>query len=132
MRPNELRGKHGQQIIATFNPIRETHWIRKSWLDGERWHDVPMAVTIDGKRIPRELTEVKSLRMNEAKTILNPRTGEMTDHAPDIVLIQSTFMSNWWVVGRDTHGQRVFRLVQRGPSHDGGGVRRKLPNPYQR
>lgn len=94
-----LRGKHGQQIIATFNPIRETHWIKKSWLDGERWHDVPMAVTIDGKRIPRELTEVKSLRMNEAKTILNPRTGEMTDHSPDIVLIQSTFMSNWWVVG---------------------------------
>ncbi len=94
-----LRGKRGQQIIGTFNPIRETHWIKKSWLDGEKWHDVPMRVTIDGCTIPDELTEVKSLRMNEAKTFLNPRTGEMEEHAPDIVLIQSTYLNNFWVVG---------------------------------
>ncbi len=94
-----LRGKRGQQIIGTFNPIRETHWIKKSWLDGEKWHDVPMRVSIDGCTIPDELTEVKSLRMNEAKTFLNPRTGEMEEHAPDIVLIQSTYLNNFWVVG---------------------------------
>lgn len=94
-----LRGKHGQQIIATFNPIRETHWIKKNWLDGEKWHDVPMRVVIDGATIPDELTRVKSLRMNEAKAYLNPRTGEMEEHAPDIVLIQSTYLNNFWVVG---------------------------------
>lgn len=94
-----LRGKEGQQISATFNPIRETHWIKKSWLDGEKWHDVSMRVVIDGHRIPSRITEVKSLRMNEAKTYLNPRTGEMEDHAPDIVLIQSTYLNNFWVVG---------------------------------
>lgn len=94
-----LRGKQGQQIIGTFNPIKETHWIKKNWLDGEKWHDVPMLVEIDGNRIPPELTEVKSLRMNEDKTYLNPRTGEMMSHAPDIVLIQSTYLNNFWVVG---------------------------------
>lgn len=94
-----LRGKEGQQISATFNPIRETHWIKKNWLDGEKWHDISMRVEIDGHRIPARLTEVKSMRMNDAKTYLNPRTGEMEDHAPDIVLIQSTYLNNFWVVG---------------------------------
>ncbi len=94
-----LRGKHGQQIIGDFNPIRETHWIKKNWLDGEKWHDIPMAVEIDGNRIPPELTEVKSLRMNEPKAFLNPRTGQMVEHGPDIVLIQSTYLNNFWVVG---------------------------------
>lgn len=27
-----LRGKHGQQIIATFNPIKDTHWIKRAGL----------------------------------------------------------------------------------------------------
>ena len=94
-----LRGKEGQQIVGTFNPIRETHWIKKNWLDGEKWHDVPMTVTIDGFTFARYLTEVKSIRMNEQKTYLNPRTGQMVEHAPDIVLIQSTYLNNFWVVG---------------------------------
>ncbi len=94
-----LRGKEGQQISATFNPIRETHWIKKSWFDSEKWHDVSMRVTIDGRRIPARFTEVKSLRMNEPKTYLNPSTRAMEDHAPDTVIIQSTYMNNFWVVG---------------------------------
>lgn len=94
-----LRGKEGQQISATFNPISELHWIKKSWFDSEKWHDISMRVEIDGHRIPARLTEVKSMRMNDAKTYLNPRTGEMEDHAPDIVLIQSTYLNNFWVVG---------------------------------
>ena len=94
-----LRGKEGQQISATFNPIRETHWIKKSWFDSEKWHDVSMRVTIDGRRIPARFTEVKSLRMNEPKTYINPSTGVMEDHAPDTVIIQSTYMNNFWVVG---------------------------------
>ena len=94
-----LRGKEGQQISATFNPIRETHWIKKSWFDSEKWHDVSMRVTIDGRRIPARFTEVKSLRMNEPKTYINPSTGAMEDHAPDTVIIQSTYMNNFWVVG---------------------------------
>ena len=94
-----LRGKEGQQIVATFNPVRETHWIKRDWFDSEQWHDVPMDVCIDGNNIPLKYTQIKSLRMNSAKTFLDPRTGDMIDHAPDTVLIQSTYLNNFWVVG---------------------------------
>lgn len=94
-----LRGKVGQQIITTFNPIKETHWIKKEVFDVEKWHDVPMEIEIAGRKIPSQLTAVKSIRMNEAKMILNPRTKEIEEHAPDTVVIQSTYLNNFWVVG---------------------------------
>lgn len=94
-----LRGKKGQQIIATFNPIKETHWIKKKLFDVEKWHDVPMSVSIGGKDMPIELTTVKSIKMNEPKTILNPRTKEIEEQAPNMVIIQSTYLNNFWVIG---------------------------------
>lgn len=94
-----LRGKEGQQIITTFNPIKETHWIKKEVFDVEKWHDVPMDIEIAGEKIPLELTAVKSIRMNETKFIINPRTKEIEEHAPDTVVIQSTYLNNFWVVG---------------------------------
>ena len=94
-----LRGKIGQQIITTFNPIKETHWIKREVFDVEKWHDIPMEIEIAGKPIPAELTAVKSIRINEPKMILNPRTGDVEEHAPDTVVIQSTYLNNFWVVG---------------------------------
>lgn len=94
-----LRGKVGQQIITTFNPIKETHWIKKEIFDVEQWHDVPMDVVIAGEKIHSDLTAVKSIRMNSAKMMLNPRTKEIEEHAPDTVVIQSTYLNNFWVVG---------------------------------
>ena len=94
-----LRGKLGQQIITTFNPIKETHWIKKEVFDIEKWHDIPMCVNLSGVQIPPELTAVKSIRMNEAKMIINPRTKEIEEHAPDTVVIQTTYLNNFWVVG---------------------------------
>ncbi len=94
-----LRGMEGQQIIAAFNPISEEHWIKKRWFDLEEWHDIPMEVTIGGETLPTELSAVKSVRMNSAKQILNPKTGEFEEHAPDTIVIQSTYLNNFWVVG---------------------------------
>lgn len=94
-----LRGVEGQQILATWNPIKESHWIKRKKIDAEEWHDVPMRVTMDGKMIPSVLTKVKSVKMNAPTVIMNQRTGEMEEHAPDTVLIQSTFLNNFWVVG---------------------------------
>lgn len=94
-----LRGKEGQQIITTFNPIKETHWIKREVFDVEKWHDVSMEIEIAGKKIPTQLTTVKSIRMNDAKMILNPRTKEIEEHAPDTIVIQSTYLNNFWVVG---------------------------------
>lgn len=94
-----LRGKHGQQIICSFNPIKITHWIKKEIFDKDKWHDIPMEVTLGGNRIPKELAEVKTLRMNAPKQIMNVRTKEIVEHPSDTVLIQSTYLNNFWVVG---------------------------------
>lgn len=94
-----LRGMEGQQIVATFNPVSEEHWIKKRWFDTETWHDVPMSLTFAGEELPAELCKVKAVRMNASKTILNPVTGDYMEHAPDTALVQSTYLHNFWVVG---------------------------------
>lgn len=94
-----LRGMEGQQIITTFNPIKETHWIKKEVFDKQNWHDVPMTVELGGRELPAELTRVKSIRMNESRTIMHKRTGEFIEHDPDTVIIQTTYLNNFWVVG---------------------------------
>lgn len=94
-----LRGMMGQQIITTFNPIKETHWIKTQIFDKEKWHDIPKTVEIAGRELPPQLTDVKSIRMNEPKSILNPRTKEIEEHPSDTVVIQTTYLNNFWVVG---------------------------------
>lgn len=94
-----LRGMEGQQIITTFNPIKETHWIKRNVFDKQKWHDIPMTVELGGETMPEKLTKVKSIRMNEPRTIIHKRTGEMIEHAPDTVCIQTTYLDNFWVVG---------------------------------
>lgn len=94
-----LRGKKGQQIICTFNPISESHWIKKEFIDKDKWHDVPMTVTIAGKELPKELTKVKSVKKNAPRQILNLRTKQIEEQAPNTVIIQSTYLNNFWVVG---------------------------------
>lgn len=37
--------------------------------------------------------------MNEPKQIMNVRTKEIVEHPGDTVLIQSTYLNNFWVVG---------------------------------
>lgn len=94
-----LRGMVGQQIITTFNPIKETHWIKTQIFDKEKWHEIPKIVEIAGRELPPQLTDVKSIRMNEPKSILNPRTKEIEEHPSDTVVIQTTYLNNFWVVG---------------------------------
>lgn len=94
-----LRGMVGQQIITTFNPIKETHWIKTQIFDKEKWHDIPKTVEIAGRELPPQLTDVKSIRMNEPKSNLNPRTKEIEEHPSDTVVIQTTYLNNFWVVG---------------------------------
>ena len=94
-----LRGMPGQQILSAFNPISEEHWIKKHWFDTETWNEVPMELEIGGEKLPPELCKVKSVRMNSPKQIINPVTGEYDEHAPDTVVIQSTYLNNFWVVG---------------------------------
>lgn len=95
-----LRGREGQQKIYTFNPISEDHWIKKEIFDKEEWEEQPNdGVVIGGVKIPKKLTEVKSIRHNTPKPMMNPKTGEIVQHAPDMVVIQSTYLNNFWIVG---------------------------------
>ena len=94
-----LRGKEGQQIIATFNPISEQHWIKKEVFDADTFTELPMLVQIGGQQIPPELTRVKSIRISSPKNIMNPRTGEIETKPGNMVIIQSTYLNNFWVVG---------------------------------
>ena len=50
-------------------------------------------------KLPPELCRVKAVLMNSPKMILNHRTGEFEEHAPDTVIIHSTYLNNFWVVG---------------------------------
>ena len=93
-----LRGIEGQQVIVTFNPVSEEHWIKKKWFDREQWHDVPMELTFAGEQLPSELCQVKSVRMNAPKTMLNPKSGEYEERSPDTAVIASTYLNNFWVV----------------------------------
>ncbi len=94
-----LRGMKGQQLVFAFNPIKETHWIKKNVFDKEEWHDVPMEVELGGRKIPAELTQVKSYRMNAPKSMMHKRTGEITIHPSDMAVLQTTYLNNFWVVG---------------------------------
>lgn len=94
-----LRGMPGQQIVHMFNPINEGHWIKRKLFDTNKWRDIPMEVEIGGKVLPRELTAVKSIRMNESRTSVNPNTGVLEMRPPNTVVIQTTYLNNFWVVG---------------------------------
>lgn len=94
-----LRGMEGQQIVATFNPVSEGHWIKKRWFDREEWHAVPLRLSFAGEDLPEALCRVRGVRMNAEKTIINPSTGEYERHAPDTVVVHSTYLDNFWVVG---------------------------------
>ncbi len=94
-----LRAQEGQQIIYTFNPIKETHWIKKEVIDKQTWHDYSMQVVLNGHPLPDELTQVKSIRINEPIQMMHHRTGEMIEHPADTVMIQTTYLNNFWVVG---------------------------------
>lgn len=58
-----------------------------------------MSVTIAGKELPEELTKVKSVKKNAPRQILNPRTKQIEEQDSNTVIIQSTYLNNFWVVG---------------------------------
>lgn len=81
-----LRGKKNQQIIMSWNPISQNHWIKKNVLDLEVWHDIPMQ--IDGIE-KSKLSENSSVKINS--------TGNS-------ILIKTTYLDNYWIVGHNSGG----------------------------
>ena len=76
-----LRGRPGQQIIAMWNPISEEHWIKKEIIDTQTWIDLPKEIYgIDYSK----LSDESFVRINEEG---------------NTILIKTTYMDNFWVVG---------------------------------
>lgn len=100
-----LRGRKGQKIVALFNPISEDHWIKKKIFDTETLIEVnnhllgKLKDSISGKVLPKEYSEVSRKWTNTERTIYNPRKKVYEQHKPDMVIIKSTYLNNFWVVG---------------------------------
>lgn len=99
-----LRGRLGQKIISMFNPISEEHWIKKNVFDKEDLHEVDNYLygiknTLTGDVLPKEYTTITKKLINSPRIITNPRTGEEEVHAPDTLILKSTYLNNFWVVG---------------------------------
>ncbi len=100
-----LRGRKGQMIVALFNPISEDHWIKKKIFDTETLTEVDnhlygkLKDSVTGKILPKEYSEVGRKWVNSERTIYNPRKKTYETHRPDMVIIKSTYLNNFWVVG---------------------------------
>ena len=100
-----LRGKAGQQIISMFNPISENHWIKTELFDNEQLAEVDNHLrgivrnSTTGEILPVEYTTVKKKFRNSTRSVFNPRTNEYDEHPADMVIIESTYLNNFWVIG---------------------------------
>jgi len=92
-----LRGQPGQQIISDFNPIDETHWIKENIFD--KTHQIEMPVTLDNGIVDPLYTEVTEKWRNTETTIIDPKTGKEIIIPPNMIVIRSTYLNNYWAVG---------------------------------
>lgn len=99
-----LRGKKGQKIISTFNPISKEHWIKKNVFDKEVLNDIDTSLfgklkdNYTGEVLTKEYSEVTRKQLNSERTVYNPRTKKDDVHPPDMLIIKSTYLNNFWVV----------------------------------
>lgn len=81
-----LRGMKGQKIIADWNPVIQTHWIKTEVLDKEEWIDLPITQEMLGAP-----TKYCILDRDNSFVRINA-TG-------NTLLIKVTYLDNYWVVG---------------------------------
>ena len=93
-----MRGIKGQQMICNFNPISELHWIKTKVIDAENWNELPRYVGRLGTELGR-LSKITSKHRNSSREIINPRTGDKEEHPSDMLLLKTTYLNNFWVVG---------------------------------
>ena len=87
-----LRGEDNQQLLASWNPISEKHWIKKELIDSDEWEDLPKMVNDN----PFSLLSDKSwIRINKRK---------------NTILIKCNYLDNKWVVGGEIDGVKYGRL----------------------
>lgn len=93
-----MRGIKGQQMICNFNPISELHWIKTGVIDAEEWEELPNRLGKEGSELWK-LSGITSRQKNKPRTIINPKTGIEETHPSDFLLLKTTYLNNFWVVG---------------------------------
>jgi phage terminase large subunit len=91
-----LRGQEGQQVISDFNPIDEMHWIKIDVFD--KSEQIHVSTTLDNGVVKPLYTQVTDKWINSEQTITNPK-GEEEKIPPNMIVIRSTYLNNYWVVG---------------------------------
>jgi PBSX family phage terminase large subunit len=91
-----LRGQEGQQVIADFNPVDEMHWIKEDVFDKAEQNHLP--VELDNGLVDPLYTRVAEKWTNSKSEIINPK-GEKETIPPNMIVIRSTYLNNYWVVG---------------------------------
>jgi len=90
-----LRAKEGQQIFALFNPVDETHWIKKEVFDLQNEKNL-LPVYLPGRK--KEYTEIAEKWSNGPQEITLP-SGDQKTIPPNFLVMRSTYKNNFWVVG---------------------------------
>ncbi len=92
-----LRGMEGQQIICMFNPIDKEHWIKKEVFDREVRNELSNSLVdhngVLQLNIDDRYTEVTE-KWEGNEVVVNGET-----YPPNFVVIKSTYLNNFWVVG---------------------------------
>lgn len=89
-----LRGDVNQQIIASWNPVNENHWIKKQLIDKLEWEELPRHINNDPYTFLSENSFVK--KSKDGRTIL----------------IKTVYQDNKWVVGGEVNGKKYGRVDQ--------------------
>lgn len=92
-----LRGRIGQQILCTFNPIDVDHWIKTELFDAQIVEYLPDNLT--------STTEIPLFQLSPSYTTVAekwqgaPIVVDGVTYPPNFVVIKSTYKNNFWVVG---------------------------------
>lgn len=92
-----LRGKKGQQCVFDFNPVDELHWIKTEIFD--KTEQIQLPTTIDNNVVGKEYTQVTEKWSNTSQEVLNPTTGKKSKIKPNMYVVRSTYLNNFWIVG---------------------------------
>jgi hypothetical protein len=92
-----LRGQAGQQIICMFNPIDEEHWIKKEVFDKQEKRPLSNSL-IDRNGVLRLNIDPIYTTVTE-KYEGAPLFIKGVEKPSNIVVIKSTYLNNFWVVG---------------------------------
>lgn len=107
-----LRGSKGQQMLYTWNPISQDHWIKTEIIDKDEWVEAPLHI----ENCPSEYSK------------LHDKSGKWINKRGDSILIRTNHPDNYWVVG---HPNPNFGMVDKHALTEFDIMQKLTPNDYE-